>query len=100
MAAVATAAALTFLEPMSTGIGGDAFAIYYEAKTSKLHGVNGSGKSPKATSIELLRRQGLKGSRIPASSIHSITVPGAVAAWCDVVEKWGNGKLTMEQILQ
>lgn len=100
MAAVGMAAAMGVLEPQMTGLGGDVFSLFYDAKTKQVYGINGSGHSPKAVSVDLLRKDGVQGSRIPGSSVHSITVPGAVAAWCDVVEKWGNGKLTLDEILE
>lgn len=100
MASVAVAAALCSLEPMMVSVGGDAFAIFYENSTKKLHGINGSGRTPKAATIDLLKESGVKGPRIPQDSIHSVTVPGAVAAWVDVYEKWGNGKVSLEEALE
>uniref|UniRef100_A0A060T5W5 ARAD1B10934p n=1 Tax=Blastobotrys adeninivorans TaxID=409370 RepID=A0A060T5W5_BLAAD len=99
MAAVAVAAALNLVEPMSTGVGGDAFAIFYEASTKKVHGINGSGKSPAASSLDRVRED-VKGPRIPQTSVHAVTVPGAVAAWVDTFNKWGNGKVTLEEALE
>jgi gamma-glutamyltranspeptidase/glutathione hydrolase len=100
MAAVAMAAAIGVLEPQMTGLGGDAFGLLYEAKTRKVYGINGSGCAPRAGSIDLIRKEGVKGPRIPGSSVFSVTVPGAVAAWVDVVDKWGNGKLSLAEILE
>lgn len=90
-------------EPSSTGIGGDMFCLYFDAKTRKVHSLNGSGRSPKNSSLEDLRKElgiaaGTNG-KIPTKSVHSVTVPGAAAGWVDTIEKFGSGKLTMEQIL-
>ena len=90
-------------EPSSTGIGGDAFALFYHAKTKKVRALNGSGRS--TANIDLLGlREDLKlrdgeSGTIPVRSPHSVTVPGAAAAWIDVVEKFGNHQLSLEQIL-
>src|SRR5207247_5120879 len=76
-AAVAAAAALNLTEPMSTGLGGDMFALFYDARTKKITALNGSGRAPAALSIELLRKQGL--DPLPAHHAHAVTVPGACA---------------------
>lgn len=90
-------------EPGSTGIGGDMFCLFYDAKTKKVHALNGSGRSPANATCEKIRsaldlKEGEKGS-IPMLSAHGVTVPGAAAGWCDVVQKFGSGKLSMEEIL-
>jgi gamma-glutamyltranspeptidase/glutathione hydrolase len=72
---------------MSNGMGGDLFAIYWEAKTGKLYGINASGWAPKALSIELLRRKGL--TSMPQAGIHSVTVPGCVDGWEKLHRKFG-----------
>src|SRR5512135_3457591 len=61
-AAVATAAALNVTEPASTGLGGDCFALFYDARTGRVTALNGSGRGPAALTIDLIRRQGLAGS--------------------------------------
>lgn len=100
MACVGMAAAMGVLEPQMTGIGGDAFALYYDGKTKAIKGVNGSGKAPAKMSVDFLRDvAGIQGARIPGNSVHAVTVPGAIAAWDDIVQQWGNGKMTLEQIL-
>ncbi|KAL7424517.1 hypothetical protein Q5752_000201 [Cryptotrichosporon argae] len=98
-AAVATAAALNVTEPSCTGIGGDIFCLFYDAKAKKVRGVNGSGKSPAALTLEHLRAQGIMGDTIPLTNLNAVTVPGAAAGWCKTIEQFGSGKLTMAEIL-
>lgn len=95
-AAVATAAALNVTEPTSTGLGGDAFCLFYEAATKRVYALNGSGRAPAALSLGRLQREGL-GQSLPAFHPYTITVPGACAAWCDVVERFG--RLPMTEVL-
>ncbi|MBN2151174.1 MAG: gamma-glutamyltransferase [Candidatus Lokiarchaeota archaeon] len=96
-AAVACAAALNVVEPMSTGIGGDCFALFYDAKLKRVLGMNGSGRAPKGITIDDVRRAGVKGNSIPSSSPHSVTVPGCVAGWVDAVEQFG--RLPVKDVL-
>lgn len=102
-AAVAVAAALNVTEPATTGIGGDMFCLFYNAKTKKVHALNGSGRSTANASLDQIRHDlGLKpgeSGQIPTKSAHAVTTPGAAAGWVDTVEKFGNGKLSLEQIL-
>lgn len=98
-AAVAVAAALNVTEPCNTGIGGDAFCLFYNATSRKVRAFNGSGRAPAAMTLDVLRSKGVDGIEIPMTSIHSVTVPGAAAAWVDTVEKLGSGKLKMQEIL-
>lgn len=95
-AAVATAAALNVTEPTSTGIGGDCFALFYDGRTGAISALNGSGRAPQALTIELLRRQGFE-REVPASHAHTITVPGAAAGWCDLVDC--HGRMAMGAVL-
>ncbi|MEO6061412.1 MAG: gamma-glutamyltransferase, partial [Thermoflexales bacterium] len=79
-AAVAAAAALNVVEPGSTGIGGDCFALYFDARTGGVTAMNGSGRAPAGVSIELIRRQGLAGAGDEIAEPfhgHTVTVPGA-----------------------
>jgi gamma-glutamyltranspeptidase / glutathione hydrolase len=78
-AAIAANAVLGVTEPQSNGIGGDLFAIVYEAKTGTLHGLNASGWAPRALTPALLASRGI--ASMPQAGIHSVTVPGAVAGW-------------------
>jgi gamma-glutamyltranspeptidase/glutathione hydrolase len=87
-AAVAVSAALNVTEPTSCGLGGDAFALYYEAASKKVIGLNGSGRAPAALSRERLQREGL-GTAIPWDHPYTVTVPGACAAWYDLVARFG-----------
>ena len=98
-AAVATAAALNVTEPTSTGIGGDCFALLYEAATSELSALNGSGRTPAALTLERVRKElGMTHKpALPPYHPHTITVPGACAGWCDLVER--HGSLPMAEIL-
>ncbi len=87
-AAVATAAVLNVTEPTSTGLGGDCFALFYEANTGGVTALNGSGRAPARLSLELLRKQGFDSS-LPPFHPHTITVPGAAAGWCDLIQRHG-----------
>lgn len=102
-AAVAVAAALNMTEPSSTGIGGDMFCLFYNAKIKKVYALNGSGRAARNVNLERMRKDlGLKpgqSGRIPMTSVHAITTPGAAAGWVDTVERFGSGKLSLEQIL-
>lgn len=102
-AAVAVAAVLNLTEPATTGIGGDMFCLFYNAKTKKVHALNGSGRSTANASLDQIRHDlGLKpgeNGQIPTNSAQAVTAPGTAAGWVDTVEKFGSGKLSMEQIL-
>src|SRR5215475_2079166 len=90
-AAIATNAMMGVVEPMMNGIGGDLFAIVYDAKANKLYGLNASGWAPKALTIEYLEKQGLK--EMPQHGINTVTVPGAVDGWQKLADKFGRKKL-------
>lgn len=104
-AAVAVAAGLNLTEPCSTGIGGDMFCLYYDAKTGKVSALNGSGRSGNQFTLEKIRSslelpaEAARGDKIPLTSVHAVTVPGAAAGWVDTVKLFGSGKLSMEQVL-
>lgn len=95
---------MNLTEPCSTGIGGDMFCLYYNAATSTVHALNGSGRSGAQCSLERIRSDlsippEEHGAKIPMTSVHAVTVPGAAAGWVDTVERFGSGRLTMSQIL-
>jgi gamma-glutamyltranspeptidase/glutathione hydrolase len=90
-AAIATAIALTVVEPVSNGIGSDAFAIVWDGR--QLHGLNASGRSPAAWTPEYFG-----GNGVPALGWNSVTVPGAVSAWVELHAKFG--KLPFERLFE
>jgi gamma-glutamyltranspeptidase/glutathione hydrolase len=95
-AAVAMAAALNVTEPTSTGIGGDMFALFYEAHTGQITALNGSGRAPQGLTRERLREQGFD-SALPPFHPFTVTVPGACAGWCDLLER--HGRLSLSAVL-
>lgn len=90
-AAIATAVTLTVVEPVSNGIGSDAFAIVWDG--ARLHGLNASGRSPAAWTPEYFG-----GNAVPALGWNSVTVPGAVSAWAELHAKFG--RLPFERLLE
>jgi len=95
-AAIAANAVLAVVEPMKNGLGGDLFALYWDAKTGKLQGLNSSGPAPRALSPEFLAKQGIKS--MPQQGIHSFTVPGAVDGWWKMHQRYG--KLPWKDLFQ
>jgi gamma-glutamyltranspeptidase/glutathione hydrolase len=93
-AAIATAAALTVVEPTSNGIGGDNFAIVWV--NGRLHGMNSCGRSPKTLTREKLDQKGI--SNLPKHGFIPVTVPGAPGGWAALSERFG--KLTLEEVLE
>ena len=91
-AAIAANAVLGLVEPHMNGVGGDLFAIIYEAKTGKLHGLNASGWAPTGLTPQLLAERGL--ARMPNNGIFSVTVPGAVAGWDAMRSRFGTKPLS------
>jgi len=86
-AAVATNAMMGLIAPMNDGIGGDLFAIVYDAKSGKLYGLNASGWAPTALTAEYLRAKGM--TSMPQRGIHSVTVPGTVDGWAKLLQRFG-----------
>lgn len=94
-AAIAANAALGLMEPMSCGIGGDLFAIVWDAKTKKLYGLHASGRSPYKASRDFFAKKGL--DDIPLTGPLSWSVPGCVDGWDELRKKFGS--MSFEQIL-
>lgn len=86
-----------------TGIGGDAFCLFYEARSKKVHALNGSGRSAAKSTLDDICRDlnitNRDAGSIPNTSIYSVTVPGAAAAWLDIIEQYGSGNVTVSQVL-
>jgi gamma-glutamyltranspeptidase/glutathione hydrolase len=98
-AAIAANAALGLMEPTGCGIGGDLFAIVWDPKTNRLHGYNGSGRSPKGLTREQLLQELKKREleQIPPLGPLPVTVPGCVDGWCALHERFG--VLPLQQVL-
>lgn len=94
-AAIAANAMLGLTEPTGNGIGGDLFAIIWDAKTKQLYGLNASGRSPKAMTLEGLKEKGYQ--KIPTYGALSVSVPGCVDGWFEMHKKFG--KLPMKELL-
>jgi gamma-glutamyltranspeptidase/glutathione hydrolase len=97
-AAIAANAVLGVTEPMMNGMGGDLFAIYWDAKSGKLYGLNSSGWAPRALTIEHLKAKPTGATSMPLKGIDSVTVPGAVAGWHALHERFG--RLTWKDLFQ
>ena len=95
-AAVATAAMLGVTEPYSAGLGGDMFAIYYSAKRHRLYGLNASGWAPKSWSLENFQAGGI--DEIPLHGEQSVSVPGAVDGWDQLLKRFGT--MGFRQVLE
>ena len=95
-AAIAANAVLGVTEPMMNGMGGDLFAIYWDAKAGKLYGLNSSGWAPHGLTVEHLKSKGA--TSMPLAGIDSVTVPGAVAGWHALHERFG--RLTWKDLFQ
>ena len=90
-AAIAAHAVMTVVAPMWNGIGGDLFAIVYDAKSGKYYGLNASGWAPAAQSVERLRQKGLR--EMPMHGIEPVTVPGSVDGWQKLLDRFGKKKM-------
>lgn len=94
-AAIAANALLGLVEPTGSGVGGDLFAIIWDAESKQLYGLNASGRSPKSLTLEYLKSQG---DKIPSYGPLPVSVPGAVDGWFEMHGRFG--KLPMSEILQ
>jgi len=115
-AAIAIAAALAVLEPCSTGLGGDMFALYYDAAQKKVFALNGSGRAPSQLSLDVIRRdfpslflsvppQTTQPSQEQArmdfsKSAHTVTIPGAARGWEEFLKRHGSGRYTLLELLE
>ena len=97
-AAVAAAAVLTLVEPNSTSLGGDAFIMIYLAEEDRLVGINASGRAPYTMTLDALNERLDKHDMNRISGIYSVSVPGAVDGWFEVLEKYGT--MTMAEVLE
>jgi gamma-glutamyltranspeptidase/glutathione hydrolase len=95
-AAIAANAMLGLVEPNGCGIGGDVFAIIWDAKTKKLYGFNGSGRAPELLTMDVFKEKGL--SYVPLLGPLPVSVPGCVDGWFEMHKRFG--KLSMQEILQ
>jgi gamma-glutamyltranspeptidase/glutathione hydrolase len=94
-ATVTAAAVLAVVEPTMTGIGGDVFAIVYDAKTKTLRGLNSSGRAGSNANADALAAKGM--TQMPGEGVYPITVPGAIAGWVELLEK--HGTITLARAL-
>ena len=95
-AAIAANAVLGLVEPTGSGIGGDIFAIVWDAETQQLYGLNGSGRSPRSLTLDYFKENGYE--EIPAYGPLPVSVPGCVDGWYELHGRFGN--IEMEKILQ
>jgi gamma-glutamyltranspeptidase / glutathione hydrolase len=86
-AAIAASAAMALMEPTGTGLGGDLFALVHDASAGSLHGLDAAGWAPAGMTAERLRARGQ--DVMPATGVHSVTVPGMVAGWVALAERYG-----------
>ena len=94
-AAVATSAMMNVMDPASCGIGGDCFALYYDAASGQVSALNGSGRAPAALTLETVTELGWR--RMNPRHAHSVTVPGAARGWADLLAR--HGTMTLAEVL-
>ena len=94
-AAIAANAVIGLMEPTGSGIGGDLFAIVWDAKSQRLYGLNASGRSPKSLTLDYFKKEGI--THIPSRGPLPVSVPGCVDGWFELHQKFG--RIDMEEIL-
>ena len=94
-AAVATSAMMNVMDPSSCGVGGDCFALFYDAQSKQVTALNGSGRAPQALTLESVRALGWE--RMQRNHAHAVTVPGAVRGWHDLLQR--HGTMTVAHVL-
>ena len=94
-AAIAANAVIGLVEPTGSGVGGDLFAIVWDAKSQKLYGLNASGRSPKSLTLDYFKKEGI--THIPSRGPLPVSVPGCVDGWFELHKKFG--KISMTEIL-
>ena len=95
-AAVATSAVMNVMDPASCGVGGDCFALYFDANTKRVTALNGSGRAPQALTLETVKELGW--ATMKRNHAHSVTVPGAVRGWHDLLQR--HGTMTLADVLR
>ena len=95
-AAVATSAMMNVMDPGSCGVGGDCFALYYDAETKQVSALNGSGRAPGALTLDTVRELGWE--KMDPRHAHAVTVPGAVRGWHDLLRR--HGRMTLAEALE
>ena len=95
-AAVATSAMMNVMDPASCGVGGDCFALYFDAATKRVNALNGSGRAPAALTLDTVRALGWQ--QMDPRHAHSVTVPGAVRGWHDLLQR--HGTMSLADVLE
>jgi gamma-glutamyltranspeptidase/glutathione hydrolase len=96
-AAIAMSGVLSVAQPMLSGPGGDCFCLWFDGGSREVWAVNGSGAAPRAATIEAYAARGHR-DRLPSRGILTVAVPGMVDATCTILERWGSGRFTLEQL--
>lgn len=97
--AIAMAAAMAVVEPNLTGLGGDCFALFYRSSDKKVLGINGNGRNPEKATLEKALAAVGENNLLPNNHGLTVTVPGAVKGWMDILENFGSGKISRKEIL-
>jgi len=97
-ASVAMDAVLHVTEPASTSLGGDMFALYYDARTARITALNGSGRAPRGRTLDAVARD--DDGQVPQRHGDAVTVPGVCAAWFDLIARHGSGLMSVARLLE